>query len=321
MAAIKIEIKKNDVKESAVPFWDYVLWAVKKYWHFYLLLFLPITYFIIFRYGPMYGNIIAFRRFILGGPVYGTQWVGLRYFKMFLDNPEFWKVFKNTFLLSTLNLAIGFPIPIIFALLLNEIKNGLFKRAVQTISYLPHFISVVVLVGLVMEILSPTNGIINNILKSMGVEPIYFLNEPQWFRFIYISSGIWQGMGWSSIIYLATLSGIDTNLYEAAEVDGANRWQQTIFITIPSLMNTAIILLILNIGHLLDVGFEKVLLLYNPSIYDTADVISTYVFRMGLQNNNYSYATAVGLFENLIGLVLIFTANKLAQKYSESSLW
>jgi putative aldouronate transport system permease protein len=218
-------------------------------------------------------------------------------------------------------LVISFPFPIIFALLLNEIKSTWFKRFTQTVSYLPYFISTVVVADMIMQILDPSSGVINMIVKHYTGHTINFLAEPQWFRTIYIVSGIWQGMGWGAILYLAALTNINPELYEAAIIDGASRWQQTIYVTIPGMMPTIMILLILNIGSLLAVGFEKILLLYNPLTYSTADVISTYLYRMGLVSNNFSYAAAIGMFEAVIGLTLVYTANYLSRKFTESSLW
>lgn len=295
--------------------------AVRRDLHYYLLLLLPIAYFVIFHYVPMYGLSLGFRRFIPGGPAYGTEWVGLRYFALFIDNAAFWKVFRNTVVLSALTLIFTFPLPIVFAILLNELSSVAYKRVVQTISYLPRFLSTVIVVGMINQILSPSGGIVNNVIKSMGAEPIFFLIRSEWFRPIYVTSEAWQFMGWNAIIYLAALSNIDTELYQAAAVDGAGRFRQIMTVTVPGLMPTIVILLILRIGNLLTVGFEKVLLLYNPLTYETADVLSTFVYRMGIVENNYSYATAVGLFNGVIALSLIWLANAVARKMSETSLW
>ena len=282
---------------------------IKKYYGYYILLILPITYFIIFKYVPMIGNILAFRRYSAASPLLGSKWVGLLYFNQFLTNPEFWKKFTNTLFISIGTLLFQFPLPIIFALLLNEIKNVKFKKVVQTASYLPHFISVVVVAGIVMQVLSPSSGIINDII------------EPGWFRTIYISSAIWQQLGWNAIIYIAALAGVDPELYEAALIDGANRFKQTIHITIPSISTTIIISLILAIGRIMTVGYEKILLLMNDLNRDTADVISTYVYKIGLIDNNFSFSTAVGLFEAIIGLILVCSANYVSKKITDSSLW
>lgn len=218
----------------------------RKNWQLYSLLVLPLINYVIFKYAPMVGNIIAFRKFVPGGPVLGTKWVGSKYFKMFINDPVFWNVFKNTFVLSLESLIIGFPIPIIFALLLNEIRGEKFKRFVQTVSYLPHFLSTVIVVGMIKELLSPSTGVVNMIIKNYKGTTINFIADPAWFRPIYIISGIWQGMGWGAIIYLAALSNINPELYESASIDGANRWKQTLHITIPGILPTIIIMLILN---------------------------------------------------------------------------
>lgn len=294
---------------------------IKKDWQLYSLLVLPVIYYVIFKYGPMFGNIIAFRKFVPGGSVFGEQWVGLKYIKMFISDATFWQVFKNTLALSVSSLVIGFPFPIIFALLLNELSNKKFKKFVQTSSYLPHFISTVIVAGMIMQLLSPANGVINMAIKHFTGKTINFLAEPGWFRPIYVISGIWQGMGWGAILYLASLSSINMELYESAKIDGANRWKQTLHITIPGILPTIVTLLILNIGGLMGVGFEKILLLYSPLTYSTADVISTYLYRLGLQSNNFSYATAIGLFESVIGLILVYSANLVSRKLTESSLW
>lgn len=291
-----------------------------KDWQLYSLILLPIIYLIIFKYGPMFGNIIAFRRFVPGGSIIGEEWVGFQYFQMFLNDPTFFKVFSNTFILAFLLLVITFPAPIIFALLLNELKNQLFKRFVQTASYLPHFFSIVVVAGMVFEILS-LNGPVNALIANLGFDKISFMQLPEWFRTIFVSVDLWQSLGWGAILYLAALTGINEELYEAARIDGANRWKQTIHITIPGILPTIIVLLILNIGNFLQIGFEKVLLLYNPLTYETADVIATYVYRVGLQSGSFSYGTAIGLFESIIGLALVLGANYVSRRITDNSLW
>lgn len=293
---------------------------IKKDWRLYTLLIIPFLYLIIFKYLPMAGNIIAFRRFVPGGSIFGEEWVGLRYFKMFIRNDSFWKVFKNTAVLGGLTLLFSFPLPIIFALLLNEVKNEKFKRFVQTTSYLPHFLSIVIVSGMILEMLA-RNGIINIIIFKLTGKTINFMQDPAWFRTIYVVSHVWQSTGWGAILYLAALTNIDETLYEAARVDGANRWKQTIHITIPGIMPTIITLLVLNIGSFMAVGFEKILLLYNNFNMETADVISTYLFRIGLQSNNFSLATAIGLFEAIIGLSLVFAANKFSKKVIDTGIW
>ncbi len=269
----------------------------------------------------MAGSIIAFRRYVPGGSIFGEKWVGLRYFKMFISDPGFWNVFKNTIVLSALNLVIGFPFPIIFALLLNEVNHLFSKRLVQTISYLPRFFSTVVVVEIIQVLLNPTNGIANRLIEHFGHAAIYFTNTSAYFRPIYILSDLWQFMGWNSILYIAALTNVDPQLYEAAEIDGAGRWKQTLYVTIPGIMPTIIITFILAVGHIMSLGFEKILLLYSPSIYDVADVIQTMTYRLGIVGNSYSYASAIGLFQALINLTLIWGVNAFAKKVGETSLW
>ncbi|WP_238483720.1 ABC transporter permease [Anaerosporobacter faecicola] len=287
----------------------------------YLILLIPIIYLIVFKYVPMAGNILAFRKFKIGGSMFGERWVGWKYFNLFIKDSYFWQVFKNTFLLSVLNLLFGFPIPIILALLLNEVKNKAGKRVVQTLTYLPKFLSTVVVVSMLQTLLSPSTGAINSILQGLGFDSIYFLNESSWFRPVYIISDIWQFMGWNSILYLTALTSIDPQLYEAAAIDGAGRWKQTLHVTLPGIMPTIVITLILSTGSVLSVGFEKVLLLYTSNTMDVADVISTYTYRMGIVNSQYSYTTAVGLFQGVINLFIITAVNKISKKTTETSLW
>ncbi|GGM51762.1 sugar ABC transporter permease [Micromonospora sonchi] len=268
----------------------------------------------------MLGNVIAFRRFRPGGSIFGEYWVGLRYFKMFLADPTFWNVFTNTLVLGGLTLLFCFPLPIVLALLLNEVRARRLKRFVQSVSYLPHFLSIVIVAAIVMQLLS-MDGTVNQFVRAAGGEEIAFLQRPEWFRTIYVSSEVWQTVGWGTILYLAALTTIDDDLYEAARIDGANRWRQTWHVTLPGIRPTMVTLLILNIGTFMAVGFEKILLLYNPLTYPTADVISTYLFRVGFASSNFSYAAAIGLFEAVIGLVLVLSANLIARRTVGTSLW
>jgi putative aldouronate transport system permease protein len=298
------------------------IWRSIKRDKYLLVLISPVVvYYIIFHYVPMYGALIAFKDYNPGIGFYNSPWVGFKWFKQFFESFYFWRLIRNAILLNIYGIIFGFPIPIIFALLLNEVSDGFFKRSIQTISYLPHFISLVVVVGMMVNFLSPVDGIVNMFLKSIGKEPINFMGDPRWFRFLYISSGIWQEFGWSSIIYLAALSAIDPTLYDAAKVDGANRWQQMLNITLPDIMPTIIILLILNVGHLLSVGFEKIILMYQPMTYEVADVISTYVYRRGVLGADYSFAAAVGLFNSIINFMLLVTFNRISKRLTEISLW
>lgn len=287
-----------------------------------LLIALPVVvYYIVFQYTPMYGITIAFKNFRPLEGIIGSEWIGLKYFYQFFNSVYFWRTIRNTFLISLYSLIFGFPVPILFAMLLNELKDTLFKKTVQTASYLPHFISLVVVVGIIYNFTSPLDGIVNHALVFFGSDPVNFLIRPEWFRAIYVLSDIWQYFGWESIIFLAALSGINPQLYEAANIDGATRWQNAWRITFPSLLPTIIILFILKMGNLMDVGFEKVLLLYSPAIYETADIIGTFVYRRGIQNAEFSYGAAVSLFNNVINIAMLYVANRISRKVSETSLW
>ncbi|MEU5870345.1 ABC transporter permease subunit [Glycomyces sp. NPDC047369] len=294
--------------------------ALRRDWQLYSLALLPLIFFAVFKYGPMIGNVIAFRRFRPGGSIFGDEWVGFRYIEMFVNDPSFWHVFANTAILGGLTLVVCFPLPIVLALLLNEVRKRHFKKVVQSISYLPHFLSVVIVVGMLMQLLS-LQGTVNQIIGAFGGEGIPFLQRPEWFRTVYVGSEVWQTVGWGTILYLAALTSVDDSLYEAARIDGAGRWRQTWHVTLPGIRPTMITLLILNIGTFLNVGFEKVLLLYNPLTYQTADVISTYLYRVGLVSNNLSYAAAIGLFQALIGLVMVLSANLISRRTVGTSLW
>lgn len=289
--------------------------------YFYMMLALPILYFIVFRYLPLFGNILAFRRYLPGGPILGTQWVGLRYFRLFLTDSLFWRAFSNTLILSVLNLLVTFPLVIVFVLLVNEVHHKGARKAFQTITFLPYFMSIVVIVGMIKEILSPSTGFINQIIQSFGGQTVFFVNEPGWFRPIYVISALWQTMGFNAIIYLAALSNIDDQLYEAAMIDGCNRLRQTWHVTMPGLLPMIAITLILRIGTILVVGFEKALLLYTPNNSTTSDLISLLVYRQGIVNSDFSYATAVGLFNSFIGIILIVSSNFIARKSTQTSLF
>ncbi|CAN7398109.1 ABC transporter permease subunit [Paenibacillus sp. LjRoot153] len=293
---------------------------LKRHWSIYMMALPVIAYYLIFHYGPMYGLQIAFKDFSPAKGILGSPWVGLKHFESFFNGIYFWRLIKNTILINIYDLLFGFPAAIILALLLNEIRHSVFKRVVQSISYLPHFISIVVVSGMMIDFLS-RNGLINQIMGTFGIESIDFLQKEAWFRFLFVSSGIWQGIGWGSIVYLAAMATIDPTLYEAARMDGANRWKQTLHITIPGIMPTIVILFILQMGNMLTVGSEKVLLLYNPLTYGTADVISTYVYRKGVLEASYSFTAAVGLFNSVISFVLIVAANSFVKRISENKLW
>ncbi|GMA27401.1 ABC transporter permease [Arenivirga flava] len=294
--------------------------AIRRDWQLYTLVLLPLAFFLIFRYLPMAGNVIAFRRFQPGGSIFGEEWVGLRYVEMFLNDPTFWNVFGNTLTIGLVSLLIAFPAPIILALLLNEVRTRYFKRFVQTVSYLPHFLSIVIIAGMLLQLLS-LEGTVNQVVRAFGGDAVPFMQRPEWFLTVYVSSEVWQTVGWGTILYLAALTQIDQSLYEAARIDGANRWKQTLHVTLPGIRPTMITLLILNIGTFMAVGFEKILLIYNPLTYPTADVIATYLYRVGLESNNFSYAAAIGMFEALIGLTLILSANAISRRVVGTSLW
>lgn len=286
----------------------------------YLIAVPLVAYYIIFHYWPMYGAIIAFEDYSPAKGIFGSTWVGFRHFIDFFQGFYFSRVIINTLFISINTLIFGFPAPIILALLLNELKSRTFSRFVQTATYMPHFVSMVVICGMIREFTLDT-GVINDLLSLVGFDRVTMLNVPELFVPIYVISGIWKEVGWGSIIYLATLSGIDQKLYEAATIDGAGRLKQTLHITLPGIMPTIIILFILRLGNLLDVGFEKIILLYNPIIYETADVISSYVYRKGLLEFNWSFSTAVGMFNSVINFILLISANWISRKVSETSLW
>jgi len=293
---------------------------IKRNYFIYLMLLPVVTYYILFHYMPMYGAQIAFKNFDVNQGIWGSPFTGFRHFLSFFNSYYFKRLITNTILLSGLDILFGFPAPIILALLLNEVKKLRFKKIVQTVSYLPHFISVVVIAGLIIDF-TTQNGLINEIRQMFGGRPISFLNFPQYFRPLYISTNMWQHIGWGSIIYLAAISNIDQQLYEAARIDGAGRLRQCFSITLPGIIPMITILLILRIGNIMTVGAEKILLLYNPSIYETSDVISTFVYRKGLLEANYSYSTAVGLFNSLINFTILVTVNYVSRRVSENSLW
>ncbi len=287
-----------------------------------LAFFMPgLIYYVLFRYAPMWGNLIAFQDFNAFKGFWDSKWVGLKHFEAFFQSNNAPRLIVNTLTLSMYSILFGFPVPILFSLLLYEVRFARFRSLIQSISYFPHFISVVIICGLMKQYLSVSNGIINEIILSFGGSKINFLQEPQWFRPVYIISGIWQNMGWSSIIYYATLTSVDTSLFEAAQIDGANRLQRILHISLPALTPTMVTLLLMQLGQIMNVGFEKVLLLYNSSTYSTADILSTYVYRIGITQMKYSFASAVGLFNNLVGLFVIVFFNALAKKLGDTSLW
>jgi putative aldouronate transport system permease protein len=286
----------------------------------YLFLLPALIYFIVFHYFPMYGVLIAFKDFVATKGILGSPWVGFKHFERFFDSYQFWKLIKNTLGLSVLQLIIGFPLPILLALMLNQIRSKKYKGFVQTVVYAPHFISVVVLAGMIYVFFS-NNGLINNLIQIFGGETISFMAKPEWFKPLYIASGVWQETGWAAIIYLAALAGVSQETHEAALVDGANKWQRILHVDLPAIMPTAVILLILSVGNIMNIGFEKAYLLQTPLNQPSAEIIPTYVYKMGLQQAQYSFSAAVGLFNAVINLILLIAVNKFAKRLSGQGLW
>ncbi|HEU5103748.1 MAG TPA: ABC transporter permease subunit [Roseiflexaceae bacterium] len=303
-----------------IGFWQAVVKDFRRNKYIYLMLLPVLAYYIIFHYIPMYGAQIAFRDFVPARGIWGSEWIGFEHFEDFFKGIFFWRLMRNTLAINILDVLFGFPAPIVLALLLNELTSDRFKRVVQTITYMPHFISLVVVVGMLIDFLA-RDGLINNMLAWFGVTPTAYLQRPDLYWFIYVGSGIWQSIGWGSIIYLAAITTIDPTLYEAAKVDGASRLRQIWHITLPGIRPTIILLLILRIGMLMNVGYEKTILLYNPLTYQTADVISTYVYRKGILDANFGFSSAVGLFNSAINFVLLIIANRVSRRLSESGLW
>ncbi|WP_249435936.1 ABC transporter permease subunit [Paenibacillus sp. Marseille-Q4541] len=298
-----------------------VLQRMKRHWQFYMLVALPLLYIIIFKYIPMFGVVIAFKDYNLVEGILGSPWVGFKYFQQLLDAPYFWDYLRNTLLISLYGLLVGFPAPIILALALNEIRNGIFKKSVQMVTYAPYFISTVIIVSILIVNLSPNVGLLSNIYRALGLEPIDFLGRSELFKSIYVWSDVWQNMGYGAIIYIAALSGVNPELYEAAKVDGATRLQKIRNIDIPSLIPVIVIMLILSLGQIMSLGFEKIYLMQNPLNQNTSEVISTYVYKVGLLGANFSFSTAIGLFNSVINFTLLIIVNFVAKKISSNSLW
>jgi len=287
----------------------------------YLFLLPTLAYFVIFHYVPMYGLQIAFKNFIAVKGITGSPWVGLEHFERFFNSAQFGIIIKNTLLISLYELLFAFPVPIVLALLLNQVTSSKFKRVVQTVTYAPHFISVTIVVGMLYLFLSPHNGLVNHLLQALGMEPVFFLGSESWFKTVFITSGIWQNAGWSTIIYLAALTSVNPDLHEAAIMDGANKWQRIFHIDIPSIMPTIMILLILSVGNFMTVGFEKIYLMQNSLNAGSSEVIQTYVYKTGLLGAQYSYSTAIGLFNSVINFILLLAINTVAKKANQASLW
>lgn len=309
-------LPKQKKEESKV--WKRVL----QNWELYIFIAPAVLYFLIFAYGPMYGIQIAFKNFVPTKGIFGSDWVGFDHFIRFFNSYYFWDLIWNTLSISLYELAIGFPIPIILALAFNEIKDGFFKRTAQTVTYAPHFISVVVMAGMIITFLSPSSGVVINIIEWFGFNAPDFLTDPRWFKTMYVLSGVWQSAGWGTIIYLAALSSVDPGLHEAAIIDGASRFQRVRHINIPTIAPTITILLILNMGSMLGVGFEKILLLQNSLNMSSSDVISTFVYRAGLIDAQYSFSTAIGLFNSVVNAILLIVVNQVVRRTNDSnSLW
>ena len=290
--------------------------------YLYLLLVPVLAYYLIFKYLPMFGEIIAFKNYRFADGILGSQWVGLKHFQRLFTSPDFFTILRNTLLLNLYGVVFAFPVPIVLALVLNEVRVEWYKRTVQNLLYIPHFISWVVLGGIVIALLSPSTGIVNYLLvKLTGIEPIYFMASNFWWPIVFILSGIWQNAGWGTILYLAAMANIDPQLYDAAKIDGAGKLRQIWHVTLPGIRSTIAILLILRMGQMMDVGFEHIFVLQNSAVRQVADVISTYVYRVGLEGMQYSYTTALGLFQSVIGLILIVSVNKLIKSLGENGLW
>jgi putative aldouronate transport system permease protein len=295
--------------------------GIKRHWQLYLLVLAPISYFVIFKYVPMYGAQIAFRDFNIIKGITGSEFVGLDHFIAFFKSPNFWLVIKNTLGISLYSLLVGFPAPIILELALNEVRNQRFKKTVQMVTFAPFFISTVVMVSMIIIFLSPRLGSIDYIVRAFGSESINFMGVPGYFKSIFVLSNVWQGIGYGAVIYLAALAGINPELYEAAKVDGASRFQKMLHVDIPGIAPAAIILLILGVGQIMNVGFEKIYLMQNPLNLSTSEVISTYVYKTGLLGANFSFSAAVDLFNSVINLILLITVNAIASRISDNSLW
>ena len=294
---------------------------LKRNYCVYIMAIPVIVYFLLFCYGPMFGVVIAFKQYDMAKGILASKWVGLKYFIEYFQSEYFVRTVRNTLLISFYDIIIGFPIPIIFALMLNEIVNVKFKKLVQNVTYLPHFISMVVMCGIISDFFA-TEGAATRLIAALGGEKVNYLGLAKYFRRIFVGTNIWQAFGWESIIYLAALTGVDKQLYEAAEIDGAGRFKQLIHVTLPGIIPTIVIMLIMRIGQVMSVGYEKIILLYGPSTYETADVISSFVYRRGLgETMQYSYSTAVGLFQSVINLIFLITTNAISKKLSDTSLF
>ena len=294
---------------------------MNRYWDLYLLLVPVVLYFIIFKFWPMYGVQIAFKDFSPSKGIFDSPWVGFKHFLRFFNSFNFWDILRNTITISFYQLIAGFPIPILLALVLNEMRNAKFKKLLQTVTYAPHFLSTVVLVGMLTAFLNPSTGLVNRVIEMLGGEAINFMAEQSWFSSLYVWSGVWQNAGWGTIIYMASLSSIDVQLYEAATIDGASRFKKLLHVTLPSIVPTAVTMLILDCGRIMNIGFEKAFLMQNDLNINRSEVISTYVYQVGITQAQYSYSTAVDLFNAVINVILLLVVNKISKKLTQTSLW
>ncbi len=316
----------DDSAPPAKPRLDARTWArvgdhVKREWQLYVMLLPTIVWLLVFLYKPMYGLQIAFKDYSIFRGIAGSPWVGFEHFNTLFDNDQFLRALRNTLIMSAYGLLFGFPVPILLAVMFNEVISRTFKRTAQTIVYLPHFISSVIIAGIVITAFSPSAGIINTLLGWFGLDPVYFLTKPEWFRPIFIGTGIWQEAGFQSIVYLAAIAGVSPTLYESAVVDGASRWQMIWKITLPCILPTIAIMLIIRIGNILEVSFEMIILLYQPATYETADVVNTFIYRQGIQDGQYDMAAAAGLFNAVVAFGLVISANAISKRFSRTSLW
>lgn len=295
--------------------------SIKRDWCLYLMLAPALIWFFVFMYQPLSGLQIAFTQFSAFKGVEGSPWVGFEHFVTLFESDQFLRAIRNTLLISGLSLILAFPVPILLALMINEVQSKGVRKTVQTVVYLPHFISVVIVAGIVAALLSPSTGLVNNVMRLFGLDEVYFLTRPEWFRTIFIGSGIWKEAGFDSIIYLAAIMGINPALYESAQIDGATRWQMIWRVTVPSILPTIAVLLVIRLGNVLDVGFEYIVLLYQPTTYETADVISTYIYRVGLQNAKYDIAAAAGIFNAVVAFILVMAANKISRRYTRTGVF
>ncbi len=315
-----MKAKERDVSLKRKPF-KKVMSQIYTDRQLYIMLIPFLLFYALFVYKPMWGLQVAFKDYNIFKGMSGSEWVGFKNFQAVFGNPYFFRILRNTLLISFYSLVFSFPMPIILALLLNEVRNKKFKGTIQTFTYLPYFISAVVVCGMVTSFLSPSTGIVNIILDKLGFDKVYFLSKPQYFRTIFILQAIWQNTGYSSIVYIAALGGIDMELYDAAKVDGCGRWKQMRHVTLPGLLPTIVTLFIINVGNVLNVNYEKIILLYQPATYETADVINSYVYRLGIEQSNYGVSTAMGLFNSAVGFVLVYIANKMSNKINGTGLW